>query len=285
MRLTIILSVLVILSLGVLTSCSSPSTDTSKYFPDEQTGSGDVVDITAQQGSAIPTSTIKKAEPNPEDVHKKAVSPGHLPKCVDQFAAAKKVWERMKEANDYYGCPRYKFDIGDRAYINGNPLTEMSESPRALEERILKEAELIAADPKLKAATEEFQKAMESGDALSPKAMADMKKAGEKLISQMSDIEMTASCTPVPLLITWDTSKITGVKDVKSWGAHSTIVRIKGRRRGVEGNWYHIRLMKGGIEEMKGWVPENLISTSFDMPTGGYIGTSLASCGSSGGGG
>jgi hypothetical protein len=268
----------------VLTSCSSPSSDTSKYFPDEKTGSGDVVDITAQQGAAIPTSTIKKAEPKPEDVHKKTVSPGHLPMCVDQFAAAKKVWERMKEANDYYGCPKYKFDIDDKAYINGNPLTEMSESPRALEERILKEAELIAADPKLKASVDEFEKSMASGDALSPKAMADMQEAGKKLLSQMGDLEMTASCTPVPLLITWDTSKINGVEDVKSWGAHSTIIRIKGRRRGTEGNWYHIRLIKGGIEEMKGWVPETLISAKFDMPLGGFVGSSLASFGCSGGG-
>ncbi|MCD6218527.1 hypothetical protein J7L05_11830 [bacterium] len=265
MRLTIIFFALVILSLGVLTSCSSPSSDTSKYFPDEKTGSGDVVDITAQQGAAIPNSTIKKAEPKPEDVHKIAVSPGHLPKCVNQFAAAKKVWERMKETNDYYGCPQFKFDIGDKAYINGNPLTEMSESPSALEERIQKEKEILDKNPELKTDGDKFKKSKQDGTKLYPKETADIQKSGKERNSKMGDPEMTASCTPVPLLITWDTSKITGVEDVKSWGAHATIIRIKGRRRGIEGNWYLIRLIKGGIEEMNGWLPETLISANLEL--------------------
>lgn len=285
MRITVLLSILVVLSLGLLASCSSPSNNTSKYFDNDKIDNSDVPDITAQEASALPTSTIKKAVENPMDVHKKALSPGHLPKCVDQFAAAKKVWERMKEVNDHYGCPRYKFDIGDRAYINGKPLTEMSESPRALEERMIKEMDLIEKDPKLKAAADDFKKSMESGEQLSPKQMSEIQKAGKELMLKLGAPDMVASCTPVPLLITWDTTKIKDVSSVINWGTHSTIVRVKGRRRGPEGNWYHIRLIKGGFEEMKGWVPEDLLSTKADGAIGGFVGSSMASCGSGGGGG
>ncbi|MBU1022802.1 hypothetical protein KKB99_00855 [bacterium] len=266
MRLSVIFSALVVFALVLATSCSAPSTDT-KYQPN---GTDGVVDITAQQATALPTSTVKNAVPNPLDAYKTTVSPGNLPKCTTQFDAAKKVWEQMKEVNEFYGDQKYLFDLGDRAYIDGNPLADMSESTRALEERVMKEQELIAKDPELKAASEKFLKSLESGEALDAETQKLVKESGEKLMEKLGTSDSGVSVSPIPLLKTWDTSKIESVSDVNDWGTHGTQVRIKGRRRGPEGNWYHVKLIRGGLDEIKGWIPEKLISNTSSISNGGF---------------
>ena len=280
MRLSVIFSALVVIALVFATSCSTASTDT-KYLPN---GNDGVLDITAQQATAFPT-TLKNAEPNPLDTYKTTVSPGNLPKCTNQFDAARKVWQQMEEVNDFYGDQKYLFDLGDRAYIDGNPMTGMSESPRALEERGMKEQELIDKDPELKAVWNEFMESRNSGKAPTKEQTKLFKECGEKLMDKLGISESDVSVSPVPLLKTWDTTKVESVTDVNNWGNHGTMVRVKGRRRGPEGNWYHIKLIRSGTDEIKGWVPEKLISSSSTIPGNGFRGTAMSDCGSGSSGG
>lgn len=212
MRSTVILLTALIVSTALMISCSSPCPDATKYVVKQQTntnkasGTNEIVDITQQTASAIPaTPTIKQAEAKPEETLKKTVAPGNLPKCVDQFAATKKVWEKMKEAKEYYGDSEYIYDLGDQGYINGNPLEQMGGKP-----------------------------------------------------------------TPVPLFQTWDTAKLDDLKDVRSFISHGAIVKIVSRRRTPEGNWYMVKIMNSGFEHIKGWVPEQLVSKTQAVTSGGF---------------
>jgi hypothetical protein len=74
-------------------------------------------------------------------------------------------------------------------------------------------------------------------------------------------VENGAEVTPIPIFKTWDSSKILSVSDVVSWGANSTIVKIKGKRKADDGIWYQIQLDKGGFSEMDGWVPEEFLES------------------------
>jgi hypothetical protein len=207
MRLALILATVVILSLTA--SCSSPSPDAQNYLQknsvaaDNQASSNEVVDVTAQTASALPTGMVKTAQPAAEDKLKQTVSPGNLPKCVDQFAGTKKVWEKMKDIKQHYGDSNFLLELGDRGFMNGNPL-------------------------------------------------ADMK----------------AAVSPIPLFESWDTTKLTGIKNVKSFIAHGTQIRILSRHSAPEGNWYLVTTLSGGVKEVKGWVPEKLVSSTKAIPTG-----------------
>jgi hypothetical protein len=74
-------------------------------------------------------------------------------------------------------------------------------------------------------------------------------------------VENGAEITPIPLYKTWESSKIRTVDDVISWGANSTIVKITGKRKADDGNWYQVKLDKGGFVEMDGWVPEEFLES------------------------
>jgi hypothetical protein len=108
--------------LGLASSCSTPGSESNSSA---LASDKDVVDITAQQASTLPTPVAIKPAIDSVDNLKETVSPGNLPKCVDQLSGAKKVIEKMKEVTGYYGEQKYTFDLGDRGYINGNPLTDM----------------------------------------------------------------------------------------------------------------------------------------------------------------
>jgi hypothetical protein len=208
--------VVLIFVVGLATSCSTPGTESNSSA---LTSDADVVDITAQQASTLPSPIDIKPAIDGVDQLKETVSPGNLPKCVDQFSGAKKVWEKMKEVTGYYGEQKYMFDLGDRGYINGNPMTDMG-----------------------------------------------------------------AAVTPVPLFKTWNTEEITGVQEVNDFISHGAMVRVTGRRRSAEGNWYDVKIMSGGLEEIKGWVPEKLISTGRAMPSGGWgnLSPTAAACSTGG---
>jgi len=223
MRLTPILLAALIALAALMVSCSSPAPNAENYItkkqaPTNQTAGTEVIDVTQQGASAVPaTPTIKQAEPKPEDILKKTVSPGNLPKCVDQFAAARKVWEKMKEAQQYYGDAEYIYEMGDRGFINGNPMEQMG-----------------------------------------------------------------GKSTPVPLFETWDTTKLNDLKEVKSFISHGAIVRITSRRRTPEGNWYMVKIVNSGFENIKGWVPEKLVSKTQAIPSGSGSGYSAGACSTGG---
>lgn len=102
-------------------------------------------------------------------------------------------------------------------------------------------------------------------------------------------VENGAEVTPIPIFKYWDSTKILSVDDVVSWGANSTIVKITGKRKADDGNWYQIKLDKGGFTEMDGWVPEEFLEsltaagTKTIMP--GDVGDSRRGRGGRGGGG
>ena len=207
MRLGLIFVAVVILSL--VASCSSPSPDAQNYLQKNNVAVGnqssnDVVDVTAQTASALPTGALKTATvPSSEEKLKQTVSPGNLPKCVDQFAGSQKVWEKMKDIKQHYGDSNFQLELGDRGYMNGNPL-----------------------------------------------------------------VDMKAAVSPIPLFETWDTTKLQGIKNVKSFIAHGTQVRILSRHSAPEGNWYLVTTLSGGVKEVKGWAPERLVSSTKAIPMG-----------------
>jgi hypothetical protein len=219
MRVALLVS-LIVIALTAFISCSKPA-QTDKYLGGKtDIASEEPIDITALGASALPTQTAKP-QTSALDQIKKVVSPGALPKCVDQLAGAQKVWQKMKEVNDHYGTKPYSFDLGSRAYINGNPMTDMG-----------------------------------------------------------------AINSPIPLLKTWDTTKVKDVADVDSWATHGTMVRVEGIRRGPEGNWYMVECITTGLNKTRGWVPEQLVSTTRAISRTGVSGvSSLNGCGGFGGGG
>jgi len=205
MRLSLILAAVVILSL--VASCSSPSPDAQNYLQKNNAvtnqSSNNVEDITAQIAAALPTGLLQSAQPAPDERLKQTVSPGNIPKCVDQFAGTKKVWEKMKDIKQHYGDSSFLFELGDRGFMNGNPL-----------------------------------------------------------------VDMKAAVSPIPLFETWDTTKLEGVKEAKSFISHGTQVRVISRHTATEGNWYLVTTISGGIKTVKGWVPEKLVSSSKALPIG-----------------
>jgi hypothetical protein len=82
-------------------------------------------------------------------------------------------------------------------------------------------------------------------------------------------VQMKAEKTPVPLFITWDTTKIQGIDQIQTLIQSGTQIQIKSRHSSPSGNWYLVTNIDTGMENVKGWIPEKLLS---NVNTGTYGG-------------
>jgi len=133
MRQSIILFLTAILAAGLISSCSTPSPEAKSYIEKNTTnqaaGTNEVIDVTKNGTTVVPSSESEKAEAKAENQLRKTVSPGNYPQCIEQFAAAKKIWEKMADSKKQSGETAFLFSIGDRVSVNGKPLEEMGSKP------------------------------------------------------------------------------------------------------------------------------------------------------------
>jgi hypothetical protein len=80
--------------------------------------------------------------------------------------------------------------------------------------------------------------------------------------------EMGAKSSPVPLFETWDASKLNGIDQITSLVTNGSTVEILSKRSSNEGNWYYVKITDSGLDVIKGWVPEKLISKLQSVPSG-----------------
>jgi len=130
MKSVLIIPLIVLLFLAG--SCSNPSPEAKKYTSEDKTAatnqtgnSNEPVDVTSQPNSALSAEAAKTEKPAPGEELKQVVSPQNFPKAIDQFAAVKKVWEKMKEMKNKGETSPFLFNINDMALINGKPLVDM----------------------------------------------------------------------------------------------------------------------------------------------------------------
>lgn len=88
--------------------------------------------------------------------------------------------------------------------------------------------------------------------------------------------------SPMPLLTSWDSSKIEGLEQVECWVTGNSTVRVKGIRRADDGNWYNVSTGSGTLNELEGWIHEIFLS-SFSQSNPSFKGSESPMGGRGGG--